>query len=339
MVELSSYGLQRKLAFCFLCSLSGSSYQILLAKIHHASKVKTMLNNVQFQPEAVESLKMKLRCLQECLENGIPFGVTGSPLSSLLAVQSDFLAILKETIKENKAEKRNPELVFEESRDCQEEGTGFLDIDTEEEYIPVSDPLGNPLQVQIDLGKSYLFTSEEINQLEILIEFLESFFATLSLGQFDQLFIQNLIKFFQTNISSFNLENQENKIDKTNRPTRKQRLEYAKAVSHFKLWRRGSINQSSVNKKVIRQGAKAELLNFTEFLQHERAVGVLADSPSPWCLEPIGAKVFRIHRYQMLHFPKCARDFMIDVVDLSPDDIRNYEESISRIRKQWHSDM
>jgi hypothetical protein len=280
-----------------------------------------MLNQIQIQPESVEDLKRKFHTLQECFERGIPFGVTGSPLSTLLMVQSDFLAILKEVIKENKGERRNSELIFEEFENCPSSEEGFLDIENDQNYKPSLDALGNPLQVQIDLGKSYQFTSEESLELAEFIELLEKFFAIISLGGTPK--VKNILEVLKPIISSNRRENTLPKLNMANESKGLTRREWRKIIDQNKIWINNSIPQNPQRQVFKKRTTVKEGLPISHEIR-KKINEEIERSP-------------RSHIYKSFHMPKISRSIILDIVDMTPNEIMEYEESIKRLRSEWHS--
>jgi len=299
-----------------------------------------MNNQVQLQPDEVFWLKAKLNSIQECLESGIPFGVTGHPLSTLLMVQSDFLAILKEVIKENRGEKRNPELVFEEQLDSQDEKRDYLDFETDKPYKSVSDPLGNPLQMQIDLGKSYLFTTSVKNALLEFIEHLEELFALVSTGLIDEKIFRSLNQVFKTTISSSSFKIPETKTDSvhvSNKAKQRELKEIQKRIQtlekEFEWFKRNSLEPTDG----IRQGIEEDRLEKAHFFfaKTEFDKKHFSEFRKRYSnLAPLGEITARTSNFR--YWPsEVILNGLIN--DLSPKEIGEYEEKIRRLRQDWHS--
>jgi len=303
-----------------------------------------MLDDIQIQPDGIELLKMKLRTMLECLENGIPFGVTGSPLSSLLSVQSDFLAILKEVIEENKGERRNPEIRFEEFQRCLEPTEGFLDVEKQTFYKPSIDPLGNPLQVQIDLGKSFQFTLQDCSLLLQFIEHIEEFFSLLASGKFEGKFIKIFLEALQPKITSLRYKEIEPQKDAEQKAIaqRAKEQEQRKAASIRKQWKRqvdwlkrNSLPQSCYIEKAMEKVDEIQSIQDIQRLERpEELTIVKSDLGGQSLIKEILENASSSTPYELFKF--LNREWIL-ISNMTPEEIQEYEKKIKYIRNTWHS--
>jgi hypothetical protein len=162
----------------------------------------------------------KLRVLLTILDEGISGEVKGSPAGELLFLLADLAVQIPSLLR--RISEAVPGLKFQEriSEGHPSKGEGYEEgiypTDREQErhllgdfpvqYDPVedihyfyqADPLGNPLQVSIDFGRSSLFSRKDHSLLTQVFNTISEFFELIAVGRIQWPFVRAIESLFKT---------------------------------------------------------------------------------------------------------------------------------------------
>jgi hypothetical protein len=146
-------------------------------------------------------LLSKLSLLKEAMASGFLVRMVGSPLRELNFLIADLLKLSAESARVNRSEVLNFGVKFEESSQISEEDyeslpqsqatAYFFDPVDEVYYLSKSDPLGNPLQIEIPF-EGITFSRKDALHIADGIESISQFFDFLALGRIDFDFLRRI---------------------------------------------------------------------------------------------------------------------------------------------------
>jgi hypothetical protein len=200
---------------------------------HHEPRTE---NTQRVSTQEVEDLKVKLRSILTCLDEGIPFGVTGSPVRDILRATSDLIYVLGSSFYRNRGVSRTPGLKFQEEDTFEDLPVGsqgsFGDYNERIYWSPVpegswslqsidkqgkfhyqkteksygyrntTDLLGNPLQISVEFEPELKFTHEIVLKIRQFFEDIDQILVFLSEGHVDFKFFRTLNRLLHPRISS-----------------------------------------------------------------------------------------------------------------------------------------
>lgn len=160
-----------------------------------------------FEGRGEYSTSSQLRTLTEALNVGSQVRVSGSPLSELFFLISDLLSIAGLSTGIGKEQKVFPGLSFRDHLydDSEEAIWDPEDYATDERfplfdpltglnYAYSADPLGNPLQEEVEFESSTLFTPKDAQKLQSVLGEIEQFLTFLANGRIDWTFVRSILR-------------------------------------------------------------------------------------------------------------------------------------------------
>jgi hypothetical protein len=194
-------------------------------------------------PESIEDLKLQLQTILQAIDEMTHIGITGSPLSAVLALASDIISLLSDVFLHMPKERTNPEprfveeIVIKSSKMIDLPEVFWSPVD-EHYYIYKSDPLGNPLQLQVNFKSKLEFKQDDAEVLSDFFDWVAQTLSFLSIGRIHWRFIKSL----HNMLSSIKSSNRSIKQTTLDKQKRKNRYGYFKRKQRNK---RGSHSQTN----------------------------------------------------------------------------------------------